>query len=60
MSIKVANVICPKCGISTQNDKGFCPCCGTFLIKDFNSELYSGYEKVMKRMIANAKRIPHK
>ena len=60
MSIKVANVICPKCGISTKNDKGFCPCCGTFLIKDFNSELYSGYEKVMKRMIANAKRIPHK
>lgn len=60
MSIKVTNVICPTCGLSTKNEKGFCPRCGAFLLDDFNPELYTGYERVMRRMLANAKRIPHK
>lgn len=59
MSIKITNVTCPKCGVNTSNENGFCPCCGVFLVKDFAPELYSGYEKVLRRMITNLGRVPH-
>ena len=60
MSSSEAKVVCPKCGIRTQSSKGFCPCCGTFMLEDFEQNLVSPREIVLKKYIANLKRVPHR
>jgi GTPase SAR1 family protein len=60
MSTSKTEVECPKCGLITQSDKGFCPLCGTFLLNDFEQALVSPRELVLKKYFANLKRIPHR